>query len=217
MAISKDDIIESVREAKDKATDRNFTQSLDLSVGVKGIDLSKPENRINEEITLPHGTGKEQKVAIFADGELAEKARSAGADRVFDRDELKELGEDKSEAKKVAEEYGSFLAQADFMPIVGKELGPVLGPRGKMPQAVPPMEDPTDKIKSSRNTVRVSIRQNPVANLPVGREDMPDEEVAENVETILNFVISQLPKGPKQIKSITLKTTMGKPVSMEAE
>ncbi len=217
MTLSIEDITEAVQEAKEKGTDRNFTQSFDLSVSVKGIDLSNPENRINEEITLPNGTGKEQKVAMFATGELAERARDAGADRVFDRDELEELGDDQPRAKKIADEYGSFLAQADLMPVVGKELGPVLGPRGKMPQAVPPTEDPSDLIARSRNTVRVSIRENPVANLPVGSEDMPDEEIAENVETVLDFVISQLPKGPKQIQSITLKTTMGKPVSMEAE
>lgn len=217
LAISEDKILEIVNEAKEKGTDRNFTQSFDLSVSVKGIDLSKPENRINEEITLPHGTGKEQKVAIFAEGELAERAREAGADKVLGRDELKELGEDKTKAKKVAEEYGSFLAQADLMPIVGKELGPVLGPRGKMPQAIPPTEDPTDQIEASRNTVRISIRENPVANLPVGREDMSSEKVAENVKEVLDFISSQLPKGPKQIQSITLKTTMGQPVSIKVD
>lgn len=215
MAISEEKILEAVEKAKENSTERNFTQSFDLSVGVKNLDLSDPENRINKEISLPHGTGKTQKVAIFAEGELAERARKAGADRVFSRDELKDLGEDKSRAKKVAEEYSSFLAQADLMPDVGKELGPVLGPRGKMPKAVPPTEDPSDSINASRSTVRVSIRENPVANLPVGKEGMSAEEIAENVERVLDFLVSNLPKGPKQIQSVTLKTTMGKPISIE--
>lgn len=215
MSISKDEISEVVKEAKERGTERNFTQSLDLSIGVKNLDLSNPDNRINEEISLPHGTGKTQKVAVFAGGELAERAREAGADRVFSRDELESLGSDKGEAKEVAEEYSSFLAQADMMPVVGKELGPVLGPRGKMPQPVPPTEDPSRMIEKSRSTVRVSVRQNPVANLPVGREDMTDEEITENVETVLDFLSSKLPKGPKQIQSVTLKTTMGKPVYLE--
>ncbi len=214
MEFSEEEILEVVKEAKEKSTDRNFTQSFDLSVGVSDLDLSNPENRINEEISLPHGTGKEQKIAVFASGELAERAEKAGADRVFDKDELVSLGSDKSEAKKIADEYNSFLAQADFMPIVGKELGPVLGPRGKMPQAVPPTEDPSKYIARSRNTVRVSVRENPAANLPVGREDMPDEEIAENVKVVLDFLSSKLPKGPRQINSVTLKTTMGKPVSL---
>ncbi len=215
MAISEEEIMEALEKAREVSTDRNFTQTFDLSIGLRGIDLSNPENRINEEITLPNGTGKTQKVAVFAEGELAEKARKAGADSVFDRGELKELGEDDARAKKIADEYGSFLAQADLMPIVGKELGPVLGPRGKMPNAVPPTEDPSDRIESSRNTVRINVRENPVANLPVGSEDMSDEEVAENVEAVLDFVISQLPKGPRQIRKVTLKTTMGKPVYLE--
>ncbi len=215
MTVSRDEILEYVEEAKEKGTDRNFTQSFDLSINVRGIDLSNPENRINDEITLPNGTGKEQKVAMFATGELAERAKDAGADRVFSKDELEELGDDKSRAKNIADEYGSFLAQADLMPIIGKELGPVLGPRGKMPEAIPSTEDPSDLIQKARSTVLVSIRENPVANLPVGREDMPDEEIAENIEEVIDFVISQLPKGPRQIDSVTVKTTMGKPVTFE--
>lgn len=213
MDLSKEEIMEAVKEAKEKATDRNFTQSFDLSISVKNLDLSNPENRINDEISLPNGTGKEQKVAIFAQGELAEKAREAGIDQVFSKDDLGDLGEDKSRAKNVAEEFGSFLAQADLMPIVGKELGPVLGPRGKMPQPIPPTEDPSGTIESARSTVTVNIRENPVANLSVGREDMSDEEIAENIQTVLDFLVSNLPKGPRQIESITFKTTMGKPVA----
>ncbi|KXB04474.1 50S ribosomal protein L1 [candidate division MSBL1 archaeon SCGC-AAA382A03] len=215
MAVGEEEIQEALQKAREKSTDRNFTQTFDLSISVKGLDLSNPENRINEEIILPHGTGKAQKVAIFADGELAEKARKGGADKVFSKDELEELGDDSTEAKKIAEEYGSFLAQADLMPVVGKELGSVLGPRGKMPQAVTPTEDPSDLIKESRSTVRISVRENPVANLPVGKEDMPDDQIIENIQTVLDFLVEQLPKGPRQIKSITLKTTMGKPVKLE--
>lgn len=215
MTLSKEEILEAVQAAKEEGTDRNFTQSFDLSIGIKDLDLSNPENRINEEVSLPHGTGKTQKLAMFAEGELAERARKAGVDRVFSRDELEGLGDDRSEAKKIAEEYSSFLAQADLMPIVGKELGPVLGPRGKMPRPIPPTEDPSDLIETSRSAVRVNVRENPVANILVGREDMPEEEIAENVETVLDFISSQLPKGPRQIKSVTLKTTMGKPVSLE--
>ena len=215
MVASREEILEAVKEAREKSTDRNFTQSFDLSVSVRGVDLSNPENRINEEVSLPSGTGKSQKIAVFADGELAERARDAGADRVMSRNELEELGDDKKQAKNVAEEYSSFLAQADLMPIVGKELGPVLGPRGKMPDPVPPNEDPSNLIKSARSKVRVSIRENPVANLLVGREDMDDEEIAENIDSVLDFITSQLPKGPRQVDSITIKTTMGKPVTIE--
>lgn len=215
MALSEEEILEAVTKAKDLSTERNFTQSFDLSVNIKNLDLSNPENRINEEVSLPNGTGKTQKIGVFATGELAEKARNAGADRVFSRDELKELGDDRSRAKTVAKEFGSFLAQADLMPAVGKELGPVLGPRGKMPKAVPPTEDPSSKIERARGTVQVSVRENPVANVMVGKEDMSDEEIAENTKAVLDFLVSKLPKGPKQIDSIILKTTMGEPVSIE--
>lgn len=215
LSVSEEKILEAVKEAKQKSTDRNFTQSFDLSIGIKDLDLSNPENRINEKVSLPHGTGKKQKVGVFAEGELAERAEKAGADKVFTRNELEELGDNQTEAKKIAEEYSSFLAQADLMPVVGKELGPVLGPRGKMPQPVSPTGDPSKLISASRSSVQINVRDNPVASLTVGTEEMPEEEISENVDAILDFMISQLPKGPKQIKSVTLKTTMGKPVSIE--
>ncbi len=213
MALSNDEIQEMVEEASEKSTERNFTQTFDLSVSIKDLDLSNPDNRINEDVKLPNGTGKEQKVAIFAEGELAEKAREAGADSVFSKDELEELGDDKSRAKNIADDHGYFLAQSDLMPIVGKELGPVLGPRGKMPDAIPPTEDPEDKIEGSRSRVQVSMRENPVINLPVGTEEMDNDDITENVNDVLDFIVSELPKGPRQIKRITVKTTMGEPVS----
>lgn len=100
LSVSEEKILEAVKEAKQKSTDRNFTQSFDLSIGIKDLDLSNPENRINEKVSLPHGTGKKQKVGVFAEGELAERAEKAGADKVFTRNELEELGDNQTEAKK---------------------------------------------------------------------------------------------------------------------
>lgn len=216
MPTSGEEMLKAVEEAREKSTDRNFTQSFDLAVGLKDIDLNNPENRINTEVELPHGTGKSQKVAVFAKGELAERSRAAGADQVLGRDGIKELGENRSEAKKFADEFGSFIAQADMMPFIGKQLGPVLGPRGKMPRPIPPNADPSDLIESFRSIVRVRVRTEPSVHLLVGKEDMPDEQIADNVVSVLEAIESNLPKGPRQIKSIYLKTTMGKPVRIDA-
>ncbi|MBS3815072.1 MAG: 50S ribosomal protein L1 [Hadesarchaea archaeon] len=215
MTVSKDEILEAVKEAKEKSGDRNFTQSFDLAISFKDLDLDDPSNRINAKVELPHGTGKTQKIGVFAEGELAERSRDAGVDRVFSKDEVKELGENRSEAKKIAEEFESFLADAGMMAFIGKQLGPVLGPRGKMPQPLSPTADPSDLISDLRSTVQLNVREDPVAHLLVGREDMSEEEIADNVESALDTIESKLPKGSKQVSSIIIKTTMGKPVEIE--
>ncbi|KXB02249.1 50S ribosomal protein L1 [candidate division MSBL1 archaeon SCGC-AAA261F19] len=214
MPISREEILKTVSEVRKKATDRNFVQSFDLAVGLKDINLNNPENRINTKVELPHGIGRSQKVAVLADGELAERARAAEADRVVGRDEIKKLGDNKPEAKKFAEEFDSFIAKADMMPFIGKQLGPVLGPRGKMPQPIPPNANPSDLIKRSRSMVRVRVRTEPAVHLIVGKEEMSDEQIADNVKAVLDTIESNLPKGNKQINSVYLKTTMGKPVRL---
>lgn len=216
LVASKEKILEAVKEAKEKSTERNFTQSFDLAVSLKDIDLNNPENRINTEVKLPHGTGESQKIAVFAEGELAERTRKAGADRVFNRSEIKELGNNRSRAKKIAEEYGSFIAEASLMTFIGKQLGPVLGPRGKMPRPLPPTASPGSLIERLRTTIQINVREEPVAHFLVGREDMPENQIADNIEAILNTIESNLQKGSQQINSIYIKTTMGKPVKIGA-
>lgn len=216
LIVPKEELLKSVQEAKEKSTDRNFTQSFELAIGLKEIDLNDPENRINTEVKLPHGTGKSQKIGVFAEGELAERSRKAGAERVFSKDEVQELGNNRSKAKKIAEEYGAFIAEASLMPFIGKQLGPVLGPRGKMPQPLPPTSDPESTINRLRSTIQINVRDKPVAHFLVGLEDMGVEDIADNIEAVLETIESNLHKGAQQIKSITVKTTMGKPVKIEA-
>jgi large subunit ribosomal protein L1 len=129
----KQEILEAVKKAKEESKPRNFTQSVDVVITIKDLDVRKPENRIDEEVFLPNGRGKKVKIAFIADGELALLAKNAGADLVINKTELEELGKDRKEAKKMANRHDFFVAQADMMPLVGRFLGPVLGPRKKCP------------------------------------------------------------------------------------
>ncbi|MDO5820993.1 MAG: 50S ribosomal protein L1, partial [Methanobrevibacter sp.] len=122
------EIIDAVKEAKEQAKPRNFTQSIDVIINLKDIDVRRPENRFNEELALPNGRGKPIKIGVIADGELAVSAKNAGIDLVISKDDLQEFGKDRKAAKKVANSVDSFIAQADMMPLVGRFLGPILGP-----------------------------------------------------------------------------------------
>jgi large subunit ribosomal protein L1 len=203
------DIIEAVKKAKEQSKPRNFTQSVDIIVNIKDLDVKKPENRFDEEVSLPNGRGKDIKIGFIADGELAIQAKSAGIDLVIDKDGLEEIGKDRKQAKKLANQYDFFVAQADMMPLVGRFLGPVLGPRKKMPKAVPPSIKVEPLIERLKSTIKVGVKSQATIQALVGTQDMSDDKIAENIEAVLAILDQKLEKGRNQIKSLFIKTTMG--------
>jgi len=203
------EIMEAVKKAKEQSKPRNFTQSIDVVINIKDLDVKKPENRFDEEVFLPNGRGKGIKIAVIADGELSVQAKNAGADLVISKADLEDFGKDRKKAKKMANEYTFFVAQADMMPQVGRFLGPVLGPRKKMPKPVPASAKPDPILERLNNTVKVRIKDQPVIQAIVGSQDMDDEQIADNVEAVLGILDRKLEKGRNQIKSMYIKTTMG--------
>ncbi len=129
--------LEVVTEALGKAPERSFSETVELSVNLKDLDLSIPKNRLEDEVLLPNGRGKTVKVAVFGSPELCQKVRGV-ADLVVPSNELDDFAKDKKAAKKVVTDIDFFLAEAPMMPTIGKRLGLVLGPRGKMPRQYPP-------------------------------------------------------------------------------
>lgn len=109
----------------------------------------------------------------------------------------------------MANQYNFFVAQADLMPLVGRFLGPVLGPRKKMPKPVPASAKPDPIIDRLKNTVNIRIKNQPVIQALVGSQEMDDEQIAENIETVLGILDRNLEKGRNQIKSMYVKTSMG--------
>lgn len=217
MSIDIKEIIEAVKEAKEKAKERKFKESIDLSISFKNLDLKKPENRISAEVTLPHPINKPVKVCVIASGDLEVRAKNEGIDSVLSRTDLEKFLSDRKAAKKLAKQFDFFLAQVDLMPLVGRSLGPVLGPRGKMPKPIPPTADVKSLVEQYRRTVRIRMRNNPVVHVRVGTKDMEDEKIAENIKAVLEFLLEKLEKGIQNIKSIYVKTTMGPPVPIKTK
>lgn len=216
MSIEPKTLLNAVKEAKEKGGKRNFVQSVELILTLQDIDMKSPEGRLQENVELPHPPpNKQNKICVIATGELALKARKANADLVIDKDELEALAGKKKELRKLANEYDFFLAEAPLMPLVGKVLGAVLGPRGKMPVPVPPTADIESLLKKYRRTVVIRMRNQPVIQCRVGTENMKEEELAENIQAILKVVESKMKRGIKNIRSIHVKTTMGAPVKIK--
>ncbi len=215
MSLDTKKLADAVKEAKSKAEKRKFVQSVELTLNLREIDMKKPEGKIQELIELPHQIGKQSKICVIAQGELALKARNAGADLVIERVELEALSGDKKKQKELAENYESFIAEAPLMPLVGRVLGSVLGPKGRMPTPVPPQVNIADAIQKQRRTVLVRTRNQPVLQCRVGTEDMSDEQIAENIQAVLRRLEGKLKKGLKNIRTMIVKTAMGPPVELK--
>lgn len=215
MSLDTKTLSDSIKQAKEKSKKRNFSQSIELIINLRDIDMKKPEGKIQERIELPHAVGKEIKICVFASGELALKAKKAGADLVMDRRELEALAGDKKRQKVLAQTYDFFVAEAPFMPLVGKILGAALGPKGRMPTPVPPTADVAGHIKRFRKSVVVRLRGQPVLSCRVGSDEMPDEQVAENVMAVLRRLEPKLKKGFANVGSVSVKAAMGPPVEVK--
>ena len=196
-----DDALKYLRESKK----RKFAQSIDLIVNLKNIDLKKPENKFSKEVLLPHGRGKEISVGVISD-------RIAGA--VTKRD-LEEFETDKKKLRTFMKKYDFLIAEASLMPFVGKVLGKYLAPKGRMPKLLPPGRSHEAAIEELKKSVRIRVRDSPVIHVLAGSENMSDAQLKENIEKIMEEVQKTLPKGQNQIKDISIKMTMGKPVKVD--
>jgi len=214
MPLNMKSILDAVKEAKDKSKKRKFAQSVDLVISLRDVDPKKAGNRIQELIELPHPAGKESKICVIASGEMALQAKRAGANLVIKRGDLEALMGDKKKQKELAKTYDFFIAEAPLMPLVGKSLGAILGPRGKMPTPVSPTVKIAGQIKKHRKMVLLRMRGQPVLQCRVGNEDMADEEIAENIQAVVRRIEGKLKRGIKNIRSIHLKTTMGTPIKV---
>jgi large subunit ribosomal protein L1 len=200
-------ILNAIKELREKSDKRNFSQSFDLIISLKEYDMKKPENKFTEDVVLPHGKGRESSVIVFADN-----IKDSGTD-VFTTEHVNELMKNKRKAKKLVSSTDFFLAEAKLMPLVGKVLGQYVGPRGKLPKII--TGDVNALVKNYKKSVRIRIKDAPVIQTIIGKEDMKDQEIVENVEAVLNYLKTRLPKGKNNIGKIMMKLTMGKPIKIE--
>jgi large subunit ribosomal protein L1 len=215
MPLDNKTISDAIKEAKAKSGEKKFNQTVDLILDITEIDMKAPEGKIQEIVELPHATGKPNKICVIASGEFALKAKNAQANHVIERADLEALSGKKKELRKVAGDYDVFISEAPLMPLVGRILGPVLGPRGKMPIPVPPNADIAALINKHRKTVVVRMRNQPIIQVSVGSQQMKDEQLVENIITVLRVLDAKLKRGLKNVKYAFIKTSMGQPVKIK--
>ncbi len=207
------DIETAVTNALEESPARNFTETVDLAINLRDLDLDEPSNRVDESVVLPAGTGQETTIVVFAEGETALRAEDV-ADDVFDGDELADLGDDDDAAKDLADDTDFFIAEEAMMQDIGRYLGTVLGPRGKMPTPLSPDDDVVETVDRMKNTVQLRSGDRRTFHTRVGAESMDAGEIADNIDVILRRLHADLEKGPQNIDSVYVKTTMGPSVEV---
>ena len=215
--LSNQQLADLVKKGKEQSKERKFTQSVEAMVTLKDVDPKKTDLNINEIIYLPHPTTKQAKVCFIGSGDLAVRARNAKANLVIDPSQLDNYGGSKREAKKLARSYDFFLADTALMPRIGKVLGQALGPKGKIPTPVPPNAPVETMINRMRTAVRVRSRSSLGVMSKVGDSKLTEPQLAENILAMVNAVSKKLPNGDKNIRTIMVKTTMGKPAKQAVD
>ena len=198
------EINEAVALLKELATAK-FTESVDVAINL-GVDPRRSDQNVRGATVLPHGTGRNVRVAVFTQGANAEKAKAAGADLVG-MDDLAAL------VKKGEMNFDVVIASPDAMRVVG-QLGTILGPRGLMPNpkvgTVTP--DVATAVKNAKSgQVRYRNDKNGIIHSTIGNVSFDDVKIKENLEALLIALNKAKPSGAKGtfFKNITLSTTMG--------
>jgi large subunit ribosomal protein L1 len=188
-----------------KGKERKFNQTLDLIINLQKFDVKKTP--LNMFISVPHRV-KEKKICAFLE------IKNNLVDTIT-KSEFKKYS-DKKEVKKLARTYDFFIAQASLMPLVATTFGRALGPTGKMPSPqlgiLMNVDDKAiNELKNRINTsVKIRTKESSI-KVPIGRQDMKNEELIENITTVYNGIMKVLVKGKENIKNLEIKFTMTKP------
>jgi large subunit ribosomal protein L1 len=205
-------MIKNAREGFEK---RNFTQSAELTLILKDIDVKKGFS-VNEVVNLPNKVTKTSSICVFASGDMGTRAKKAQVDRIIEPEELDRLGTNKKDARKVVKAYDFFLADTSLMSSVGRSLGQFMGPKGKMPSPIAygaPIENIADRFRGS---VRARSKNQLNISAKIGDEKMEDEQLLGNAAAVISAIEKKLPQGDKNIHNAIIKFTMSKPSKASA-
>ncbi len=201
------DILEALKKLRESEK-RKFNQSVDLIVNLKSFDVKRES--VNLFLHLPHKV-KDVKMAAFLEKNNSAIDTIPRAD--FD------IYKDKKKIKVLIKKYDFFLSSAKLMPAVATTFGRYLGPVGKMPNPqLGVIKDETEKeIQELMNKISKVIKiksKEPSLKFSIGKENMSDEAIADNVEYAFNNIFAALPKAKENLKSVMIKFTMTKPVKV---
>eukprot|EP00053_Salpingoeca_punica_P023437 m.10068 g.10068 ORF g.10068 m.10068 type:complete len:217 (+) comp5118_c0_seq1:54-704(+) len=209
--ISRDTYIDSIgavlKGAKDKK--RKFVETVELQVMLKNYDPSR-DKRFSGSIRLPHIPKPRMKICILGDQAHIDEASSVGVD-AKDVEFLKKLNKNKKEIKKLAAAYDQFLASPTVIKAIPKILGPGLNKAGKFPSLLTHEESLLEKVNEVKGTIKFQMKKVLTLGVAVGHVEMSEDQLVQNISMSVNFLVSLLKKNWQNVRSLNLKSTMGRP------
>ena len=213
--MDKKDIVKALKEARNRSKERKFSQTFELIISFKGLNLKNPDQQLDFYMNIKH-PWKEVKICGLVGEELLENSKKTFDKTIFSDDFVK-FKDNKKEIKNLAKSYDYFVAQANLMPQVATVFGRYFGPLLKMPNpkagCVVPANANLDVVKDKLSKqVSIKVKTIPVLQLGIGKETSKDEDIAEDVMAIFEQIVHKLPAETQNIKSMFVKLTMGQSV-----
>lgn len=203
--VLQDGILSMLKNRKE----RKFKESIDLQVNLKNYDPQK-DKRFSGSLVLPNVCRPRMRVGVIADLTLEDACKKISI-ATQNMDDLKKLNKNKKLVKKMCNGYDSFIASDSIIKQIPRVVGPTITRIGKFPTAITPGESVADKIKETRSTVKFQLKKVLCLGTCVGHAEMTEEEIRQNVNMAVNFLVSLLKKNWQNLKSVYIKTSMGKP------
>merc|ERR1711917_8801 len=210
--VPKDTLKDSVAELLKHSLEtkkRNFMETVDLQIGLKNYDPQK-DKRFSGTVKLKHVPRPKFKVCVLGDQQHCDEAKSKGI-ACMSADDLKKLNKDKKLVKKLAKKYDAFLASESLIKQIPRLLGPGLNKAGKFPTMLTHQDDMLGKVNDIEATIKFQMKKVLCLNVAVGNVDMSEDQLVQNLNLSINFLVSLLKKNWQNVKSLTIKSTMGKP------
>jgi len=209
--VSRDTLYESIGEilkgSKDKQ--RKFLETVELQITLKNYDPQK-DKRFSGTVKLPNIPRPKQQICVIGDAAHNDEAESKGVPHMS-ADDLKKLNKDKKLVKKLAKKYDAFLASESLIKQIPRLLGPGLNKAGKFPTMLTHQDDMLGKVNDIKATIKFQMKKVLCLNVAVGNVGMSDDQLVQNLNLAINFLVSLLKKNWQNVKSLTIKSTMGKP------
>ena len=199
-------IHEMLEESQQKK--RNFVETVELQVGLKNYDPQR-DKRFSGTIKLPHLPRPRMSICILADAADIDRAKLIGLE-YMSADDLKKLNKNKKLVKKLAKKYDAFLASDALIKQIPRLLGPGLSKAGKFPTPVSHGEDLQTKANEVRSTIKFQLKKVLCLGVAVGHVELSEDQLLANTMLAINFLISLLKKNWQNVKSLNIKTSMGR-------
>jgi len=210
--ISKDYLFECVNNILQASTGekkRKFLETVELQIGLKNYDPQK-DKRFSGTVRLKSIPRPKMTVCVLGDQQHCDEA-NANDIPCMDAEALKKLNKNKKLVKKLAKKYDAFLASESLIKQIPRLLGPGLNKAGKFPGLLTHQESMTQKVDEVKATIKFQMKKVLCLSVAVGHVDMSAEELASNIHLSINFLVSLLKKHWQNVRSLHIKSTMGKP------